>query len=102
MAGDGALSGVCEWVIPDGMLTPADSVAAVGDAMSLLNPTRVFPTGRAAPGSSLSACWPFRHQELVSQLQRVGLGVETTTSDPGADGYLVVAVTEDAQGGCAT
>ncbi|WP_344156955.1 class I SAM-dependent methyltransferase [Nocardioides koreensis] len=46
------------------------------------------------------SCWPFRHEQLVSQLQRVGLRVETTTFDPVAEGYMVVAVKEDAQGGC--
>ena len=37
--------------------------------------------------------WPFRYEELVAQLQTVGLTVETTTFDPDADGYLVVAGT---------
>ncbi|HET7658836.1 MAG TPA: class I SAM-dependent methyltransferase [Oryzihumus sp.] len=49
------------------------------------------------PDGSVRACterlsiWPFRYEELVAQLQSVGLTVETTTFDPHADGYVVVA-----------
>lgn len=55
MAGYGALSDVYEWVIPDGMLTPADSIAAFGDLVTSLPPnTRVLDcacgTGQLAVG----------------------------------------------------
>ncbi|MFC6008271.1 class I SAM-dependent methyltransferase [Angustibacter luteus] len=49
------------------------------------------------PDGSVRACserlsiWPFRYEELVAQLADVGLTVGTTTFDPEADGYLVVA-----------
>jgi len=52
------------------------------------------------PDGSVRACterlsiWPFRYEELVAQLQSVGLTVETTTFDPDADGYMVVAGSE--------
>ncbi|MGN6635339.1 MAG: class I SAM-dependent methyltransferase [Oryzihumus sp.] len=52
------------------------------------------------PGGSVRACserlsiWPFRYEELVGQLQGVGLTVETTTFDPAAEGYTVVAGSE--------
>ena len=48
-------------------------------------------------GGAVRACserlsiWPFRHDDLVAELESVGLGVETTTFDPAADGYTVVA-----------
>jgi ubiquinone/menaquinone biosynthesis C-methylase UbiE len=56
------------------------------------------------PGGSVRACserlsiWPFRYEELVAQLQTVGLEVDTSTFDPGADGYLVVAGSEPVPG----
>ena len=55
VAGYGALSDVYEWVIPDGMLTPADSVAAFGDLVKSLPPdARVLDcacgTGQLAVG----------------------------------------------------
>lgn len=62
---------------------------------------QVGTDGLVTTCSERLSCWPFRHEELVSQLQRVGLTVETTTFDPVAEGYTVVAVKEDVQGGCA-
>jgi hypothetical protein len=38
--------------------------------------------------------WPFRYDELVAQLHTVGLEVEASTFDPEADGYMVVAGSE--------
>jgi SAM-dependent methyltransferase len=38
--------------------------------------------------------WPFRYEELVAQLQSVGLTVETTTFEPDDAGYLLVAGNE--------
>ncbi|TQL59218.1 methyltransferase family protein [Oryzihumus leptocrescens] len=52
------------------------------------------------PDGSVRACterlsiWPFRYEELVAELQSVGLTVETTTFDPDAEGYMVVARSE--------
>jgi hypothetical protein len=43
------------------------------------------------------SCWPFRQEELVSQLQRVELRPETTTFDPVAEEYMVVAAKETIQ-----
>ena len=41
------------------------------------------------------SCWPFRQEELVSQLQAVGLEVESNTFDPDEENYMVVAVKGD-------
>jgi hypothetical protein len=41
--------------------------------------------------SEVLSSWPYRYDDLVSELQRVGLGVERSTFDPEADGYTVVA-----------
>lgn len=35
--------------------------------------------------------WPYRYDELVSELQSVGLGVERNTFNPEAENYMVVA-----------
>lgn len=52
---------------------------------------QVEPDGSVRACSERLSIWPFRYEELVAQLQSVGLEVETTTFDPGADGYMVVA-----------
>ncbi|WP_299447201.1 class I SAM-dependent methyltransferase [uncultured Phycicoccus sp.] len=36
--------------------------------------------------------WPYRYVDLVSELERVGLEVETSTFDPEAENYTVVAI----------
>lgn len=41
--------------------------------------------------SELLSCWPYRYDELRSQLHSVGLRVETSTFDPEVEGYMVVA-----------
>ncbi len=71
----------------------------------VLNPGgRLVLTSRTEPDGSVRACserlssWPFRYEELVALLQSVGLEVETTTFDPDADGYLVVAGSEPVPG----
>ncbi|MDZ5621687.1 class I SAM-dependent methyltransferase [Nocardioides bizhenqiangii] len=38
--------------------------------------------------------WPYRYDELASELQSVGLGVERSTFNPEVEGYLVVATRE--------
>jgi hypothetical protein len=35
--------------------------------------------------------WPYSYEELVAQLDSVGLAVETPSFDPDEDGYVVVA-----------
>ena len=55
---------------------------------------QVEPDGSVRACSERLSIWPFRYQELVAQLQSVGLKVETTTFDPDADGYMVVAGSE--------
>lgn len=42
--------------------------------------------------SELLSCWPYRYDELVAELDRVGLRVETSTFDREAENYRVVAV----------
>ena len=46
--------------------------------------------------SAPSCCplWPYRHDELVSELRGVGLTTETDTFDPSAENYVVVATKE--------
>jgi hypothetical protein len=56
---------------------------------------QVESDGSVMTCSERLSCWPFRHEELVSQLQSVGLKIETTTFDPDAEGYMVVAGKED-------
>ncbi len=41
--------------------------------------------------SELLSCWPYRYDELGSELHRVGLKIEESTFDPEAEGYMVVA-----------
>ena len=55
---------------------------------------QVEPDGSVRACSERLSIWPFRYEELVAQLQSVGLTVETTTFDPEADGYTVVAGSE--------
>ena len=57
---------------------------------------QVQSDGSVTTCSERLSCWPFRHEELVSQLQSVGLKIETTTFVPDSEGYLVVAVKPDA------
>ena len=55
---------------------------------------QVEPDGSVRACSERLSIWPFRYEELVAQLHSVGLRVETTTFDPDADGYMVVAGSE--------
>ena len=41
--------------------------------------------------SELLSSWPYRYDDLVAELQRVGLCVESSTFAPETDGYTVVA-----------
>lgn len=41
--------------------------------------------------SELLSCWPYRHEDLEAELQRVGLQTETNTFDLAAENYRVVA-----------
>lgn len=56
---------------------------------------QVESDGSVMTCSERLSCWPFRHEGLVSQLQSAGLKIETTTFDPDAEGYMVVAGKED-------
>jgi SAM-dependent methyltransferase len=44
--------------------------------------------------SELLSSWPYRYDDLMSGLQDVGLTVERSTFDPGAEDYMVVATKE--------
>ena len=55
---------------------------------------QVEPDGSVLTCSERLSFWPYRYEELVAQLQNVGLEVETTTFDPDVEGYLVVAGSE--------
>lgn len=52
---------------------------------------QIEPDGAVRPCSERLSIWPFRYEDLVSELETVGLKVVTTTFDPAADGYTVVA-----------
>ena len=52
---------------------------------------QVDADGSVVVRSELLSCWPYRYDELRDQVQSVGLRVETSTFDPEAEGYTVVA-----------
>ncbi|MCR6482510.1 class I SAM-dependent methyltransferase [Amycolatopsis sp. OK19-0408] len=51
----------------------------------------VEAAGSVLVRSELLSCWPYRYDELEAELRRVGLRVETSTFDPEAENYTVVA-----------
>lgn len=53
--------------------------------------TEVRPDGSLQTCAERLSFWPYRYEELVAQLQSVGLSVETTTIDSDGAGYLLVA-----------
>lgn len=55
---------------------------------------QVEPDGSVVTCSERLSCWPYRYEELVAQLQSVGLKVKRTTFNPDAEGYMVVAGSE--------
>ena len=52
---------------------------------------QVDATGPVLVRSELLSCWPYRHDELGVELQRVGLRTQTSTYDPETENYTVVA-----------
>lgn len=52
---------------------------------------RIDPDGAVRPCSERLSIWPYRYEELVAQLEAVGLAVQSSTDDPASDGYRVVA-----------
>nr|WP_218861482.1 class I SAM-dependent methyltransferase [Nocardioides panzhihuensis] len=52
---------------------------------------QVDTTGSVLARSELLSCWPYRHDELEAELHRVGLRTETSTFNPDAENYMVVA-----------
>lgn len=55
---------------------------------------QVEADGSALVRSEILSSWPYRYDELVTELHSVGLRVETSTFDPEAEGYMVVATKE--------
>ena len=53
--------------------------------------TQLEPDGSLRTCSERLSFWPYRYDELVAQLQTVGLTVEDATFDPDGAGYLLVA-----------
>jgi hypothetical protein len=49
------------------------------------------PDGSVQTSSERLSFWPYSYEELVAQLDTVGLAVETPSFDPDEDGYVVVA-----------
>ena len=69
MAGYAALTEAYEWLMPDAKLPPAGSVAAFADVVQSLPPNaRVLYCC-----SEQLSFWPYRYEQLVAELQRVGL-----------------------------
>lgn len=52
---------------------------------------QIEPDGAVRSCSERLSIWPFRYEDLVAELETVGLKVVTTTFDLAADGYTVVA-----------
>lgn len=52
---------------------------------------QIEPDGAVRALSERLSIWPFRYDDLVAELGSVGLRVETTTFEPAADNYTVVA-----------
>jgi SAM-dependent methyltransferase len=52
---------------------------------------QVDAAGSVLVRSELLSCWPYRHDQLEVELQRVGLRAERSTFDPDAENYTVVA-----------
>jgi SAM-dependent methyltransferase len=55
---------------------------------------QVKADGSVLVRSELLSCWPYRYDELGSELHSVGLRVEKSTFDPQVEGYMVVATKE--------
>jgi SAM-dependent methyltransferase len=54
---------------------------------------QVEPDGTVLTSSERLSFWPYRYEELVAELQSVGLGIVESTFDPDGEGYMVVAGT---------
>ncbi|WP_433209814.1 class I SAM-dependent methyltransferase [Lentzea sp. CA-135723] len=52
---------------------------------------QVDATGPVLVRSELLSCWPYRHDELEAELHQVGLRTDTSTFNPEAENYTVVA-----------
>ncbi len=52
---------------------------------------QVDAAGAVLVRSELLSCWPYRYDELVAELQQVGLRTDRSTYNPEAENYLVVA-----------
>lgn len=55
---------------------------------------QVTADGSVLVRSELLSCWPYRYDELGSELHSLGLRIEKSTFDPEAEGYMVVATKE--------
>lgn len=51
----------------------------------------IEPDGAVRACAERLSLWPYRYDDLVADLQGLGLTVQSTTFDPAADGYTVVA-----------
>lgn len=51
----------------------------------------VDASGSVLVRSELLSCWPYRYDELETELQRVGVRMERSTFNPDAENYTVVA-----------
>ncbi len=56
---------------------------------------QVTADGSVLTRSERLSCWPFRQEELVSQLHAVGLEVESNTFDPDAENYTVITAKKE-------
>src|SRR3954454_9678582 len=115
MPGYTALTEMYEWLMPDAKLTPAGSVAAFSEVVKPVAAhgrvldcscgTGQLAVGLAELGLDVVASdaspgmvhrtrlsfWPFRYEQLVAELESVGLTVDASTFNPEAEEYRVVA-----------
>ena len=52
---------------------------------------QVDADGSVLVRSELLSCWPYRYDQLEAELHQVGLRTETSTFNPAAENYMVVA-----------
>jgi SAM-dependent methyltransferase len=52
---------------------------------------QVDAAGSVLVRSELLSCWPYRYDQLTTELHQVGLQTESSTYNPEADNYMVVA-----------
>jgi SAM-dependent methyltransferase len=52
---------------------------------------QIASDGAVVTNTERLSIWPFRHEDLVAELGKVGLGLDRSTFNPTEEGYMVVA-----------